>query len=88
MARKRTEGPSIKEQRDIFIHLIEDTYFVQCAHDTNGFSLRRKFVDTYGCFYLPDTLVDDDLIARRWKALGKTWDFDYSNPYVQQWIGV
>lgn len=88
MARKKTEGPSIKEQRDIFIHLIEDTYFVQCVYEPKEFSLRRKFVDTYGCFYPPDTLVDDDLIAKRWNALGKTWNFDYSNPYVQQWMGV
>lgn len=88
MARKKTEGPSIKEQRDIFVHLVQDTYSVKINYGPDGFSMARKFVDTYGCFYPRETLVDDDLIAKRWNALGKTWNFDYSNPYVQQWIGV
>lgn len=89
MARKKTEGPSIKEQQKIFIHLIESTYGVECIVDEKQeLKIIRRFVDTYGCFYPRETLVDDDLIGKRWKALGKTWNFDYSNPYVQMWQGV
>lgn len=90
MARKKkTDGPSIDEQRAIFVHLIEDTYRVECIMDEKqGLMIFRRFVDTYGCFYPRETLVDQRLIENRWNALGKTWNFDYSNPYVQMWQGV
>lgn len=89
MARKKTEGPSVKEQQKIFICLLQVTYnVVPVVDEKQGLTMNRRFVDTYGCFYSRETLVDDDLIGKRWKALGKTWNFDYSNPYVQQWMGV
>lgn len=87
--RKQTDGPSADDQRKIFLHLIQDTYQVGCAPGAKQtFTMNRRFVDTYGCFYPHETLVDDKMIEARWKALGKTWNFDMSNPYVQMWLGV
>ena len=89
MVRKKQDGPSVDDQRDIFCHLIRDTYNVGCIKGPKqAFSLDRRFVDTYGVFYPKETLCDGRLISERWKQLGKTWDLDYSNPYVQMWIGV
>ena len=82
-----------KDQKtSIFINALQKTYGVGCSPNRNPkfFTIRRPFVDSWNIFGNGrDVLFTQDDIQAVWGALLKDeWDFNYDNPYVQQWVGM
>ena len=89
---EETKGLTKNDKTAIFINTIQKTYGVGCAPNSNPafFTIQRPFVDSWGVFGKGrDILFKQEDIQPVWGALlHEEWDFDYDNPYVQQWIGI